>query len=80
MRLSEWYRFFYHLLDLLLKLLLEAFDTIVKDPTALAEARKQNIKINAPPSGAAIDELLKKFRVNELEVIKEAAEAMEPRS
>lgn len=60
-----------------LKILRDAFDAMVKDPTVLAEAKKQNIEINAPTSGVAIDELLKSFRATSPAVIKKAAEAME---
>ena len=60
-----------------IKILRDAFDAMVKDPTVLAEAKKQNIEINAPTSGAAIDDLLKSFRATSPAVIKKAAEAME---
>ncbi len=61
-----------------LKILRDAFDAMVKDPAVLADAKKQNIEINAPTSGPAIDELLKTFRATQPDVIRKAAEAMEP--
>ena len=59
-----------------LKVLRDAFDAMMKDPTVLAEAQKQKIEINAPTPGAKIDDLLKRLRATKPEVIKQAAEAV----
>ena len=59
-----------------LKVLRDAFDAMVKDPAFLADARQHSIEVNAPTSGAMIDELLKSLRASKPELIKRAAEAV----